>query len=442
MLGGVVRICGRTGAAAVLTSRAGPYAAVLPTICSKRKLGGPAPVCRAGEKANFAGADTFFTNSAKIIHATDTAPIPCYRLMAPDGSILNPDDDPNIPDETLKKWYRDMITLNVMDTILYDAQRQGRISFYMTSFGEEGTHIGTAAALGEDDVLYAQYRETGVLIHLGYPLSEFMNQCFGNDLGHGKGRQMPIHYGSKELNFHTISSPLGTQLPQASGAAYALKGTGRCVACYFGDGSASEGDAHPAFNFAATLECPVLFVCRNNGYAISTPVKEQYRGDGIASRAVGYGMDVIRVDGNDTLAVYVATKMARESAVEGNRPVLIEAMTYRQSHHSTSDDSSAYRSSEEMTDYATENAIERFHRYIVAKGIWSEEQETELRTSVRKDILKHFVAAEKEVMPSIVSLFDDVYAEIPPHLAEQKQEMLSHLAKYPEEYPTSGRAEN
>ena len=128
-----------------------------------------------------------------------------------------------------------------------------------------GTHIGTAAAIKEGDVVYAQYREQGVLMHLGYTLPEFMNQCFGNNLGHGKGRQMPVHYGSKELNFHTISSPLGTQLPQATGAAYGLKGSGRAVVCYFGDGSASEGDAHPAFNFAATLECPVLFICRNNG---------------------------------------------------------------------------------------------------------------------------------------------------------------------------------
>ena len=129
-----------------------------------------------------------------------------------------------------------------------------------------------------------------------------------------------------------------------AGAAYAIKDTGNAVICYFGDGSASEGDAHPAFNFAATLECPVLFFCRNNGYAISTPVHEQYRGDGIASRASGYGMDVIRVDGNDILGIYVATKKARELAVENNRPVLIEALTYRSSHHSTSDDSTASES--------------------------------------------------------------------------------------------------
>merc|ERR1711990_346647 len=153
-----------------------------------------------------------------------------------------------------------------------------------------------------------------------------MNQCYGNSADLGKGKQMPIHYGSNDLNFVTISSPLATQLPQAVGSAYAFKRAqnGLAVICYFGEGAASEGDAHPAFNFAATLECPVLFFCRNNGYAISTPAHEQYRGDGIGSRASGYGMDVIRVDGNDIFAVYNATKMARESAIAENRPVLIE----------------------------------------------------------------------------------------------------------------------
>lgn len=286
---------------------------------------------------------------------------------------------------------------------------------------------------------YAQYREAGVLIHLGHPLEDMMNQCFGNHLGHGKGRQMPVHYGSKELKFHTISSPLGTQLPQATGAAYTLRNTGNAAVCYFGDGSASEGDAHPAFNFAATLECPVVFICRNNGYAISTPVNEQYRGDGIASRAAGYGMNVIRVDGNDPLAVYVATKLAREDAVENNRPVLVEAMTYRQSHHSTSDDSSAYRSTDEMKAYAQTNAIARFKKCIVTKGIWSDADEDSLIDETRKVILTSFTKAEKGLLPSIESLFDDVYAEIPPLLQGQKEEMLQHLAKYSEEYPTGGR---
>lgn len=232
-----------------------------------------------------------------------------------------------------------------MDQILYDAQRQGRISFYMTSTGEEATHAGSAAALHPNDEVFGQYRETGVLMYRGFSLQQFMDQCYSNERDEGKGRQMPVHYGSKALHFQTISSPLGTQIPQASGAAYALKlsDTKNIVMCYFGEGAASEGDFHAGLNMAATLECPVVFFCRNNGYAISTPAHEQFRGDGIASRGHGYGMKAFRVDGNDILAVYNATKMARELAVKNNEPILIEAITYRVGHHSTSDDSSAYR---------------------------------------------------------------------------------------------------
>lgn len=157
--------------------------------------------------------------------------------------------------------YETMITLNVMDNILYESQRQGRISFYMTNYGEEGCQIGSAAALGKEDLIFAQYREAGVLMWRGYTLDDFLNQCYGNVADKGKGRQMPVHYGSRDLNFVTISSPLGTQLPQAVGAAYAYKRAGKkaCVVTYFGEGAASEGDAHAAFNFAATLACPVIF---------------------------------------------------------------------------------------------------------------------------------------------------------------------------------------
>lgn len=245
------------------------------------------------------------------------------------GLIINKQDDPKLDKSTITKMYKDMTMLNAMDKILYESQRQGRISFYMTNYGEEATHIGSAAALTLEDVVFGQYREAGVLMWRGFTLSQFMNQCYGNVKDAGKGRQMPVHYGSKELNFMTISSPLSTQMPQAVGSAYALKGKNRVVIVYFGDGAASEGDAHAAFNFAATLECPVIFFCRNNGYAISTPTSDQYRGDGIAARGPSYGIDSIRVDGNDVFAVYNATSKAKEHALKFNKPVLIEAMTYR-----------------------------------------------------------------------------------------------------------------
>ena len=172
-----------------------------------------------------------------------------------------------------------------------------------------------------------------------------MNQLFGTKHDYGKGRNMPIHYMSERLHWHPISSPLATQIPHAVGAAYGLKmeNSANVVVCFFGEGAASEGDFHAGLNIAATKRCPVVFVCRNNGYAISTPTLEQYAGDGIASRGVGYGIETIRVDGNDILAVYEVIKEARRVAVTEQKPVLVEAMSYRVSHHSTSDDSFAYR---------------------------------------------------------------------------------------------------
>ena len=238
---------------------------------------------------------------------------------------------PVLKKDVLEKVYKQMLTINIMDAILYDAQRQGRISFYMTSYGEEAANCGSAFALTNEDVVYAQYREQGVLLARGFTLEEFMNQCFSNAKDYGKGRQMPVHYGSKKLNFHTISSPLGTQIPQAAGAAYALKLAKKQAVCiaYFGDGAASEGDFHAALNMASTRDCPAIFFCRNNGFAISTSTKDQYRGDGIASRGLGYDIPTFRVDGNDFFSVYAVTKLAKEICLKEHRPVLIEAMTYR-----------------------------------------------------------------------------------------------------------------
>lgn len=246
--------------------------------------------------------------------------------------------------------YKSMVRLSIMDQVMFDAQRQGRISFYMANTGEEASHVGSAAALQPADTVFAQYREAGVLMYRGFTFQQFMNQCYSNRHDIGKGRQMPIHYGSPEHHFQTISSPLGTQALHAVGAAYALKMAkkDRVTICYFGDGSASEGDCHAALNMAATTESPVIFFCRNNGYAISTPTSEQYRGDGVASRGPGYGITSFRVDGNDLLAVFNTVKKARELCLTSgkNQPVLIEAISYRVSHHSTSDDSLAYRPKE------------------------------------------------------------------------------------------------
>nr|XP_023015787.1 2-oxoisovalerate dehydrogenase subunit alpha, mitochondrial [Leptinotarsa decemlineata] len=371
----------------------------------------------ASDAPLFPGAKTTWTEKLEFTEKQSYKPIPVYRVMDRQGKVLNENENPKLPDETLVKMYKDMTLLNVMDKILYESQRQGRISFYMTNYGEEATHIGSAAALSMNDLVYGQYREAGVLMWRGYSLQQFVDQCYGNKDDPGHGKQMPIHYGSRELNFVTISSPLSTQMPQAVGSAFALKGKNRVVICYFGDGAASEGDAHAAFNFAATLECPVLFFCRNNGYAISTPVQEQYRGDGIAARGPGYGIHTLRVDGNDVFAVYNATKLAKEYALKESKPVLIEAMTYRVSDHSTSDDSSAYRSPDEVKQWSENDyPTYKLRYYMESKGIWSEEKEKEWLEKARKDVMKAFKAGEEKHKPHWSIMFDEVYKFIPQHL--------------------------
>ena len=205
-----------------------------------------------------------------------------------------------------------------------------------------------------------------------------------------------------------------------------------------GEGAASEGDFHAALNIASTTESPVIFFCRNNGYAISTPSSEQYRGDGIVSRGAGYGMYSIRVDGNDILAVYFATLEAKRVALSENRPVLIEAMTYRIGHHSTSDDSSAYRSKTEVAAQTTNSPLSRFRLYLESIGLWSDQQETEFKTETRKKVLASFENAEKQLKPRVSEMFGDVYDQLPPLLNEQKMELENLMKQYPDMYPKGG----
>ncbi|KAG0639462.1 thiamine diphosphate-binding protein [Tuber brumale] len=386
----------------------------------------------------FPGAvNSKFTNELKFQRPQDLPAIPTYRLIDNHGQVVDISREPDISQELALKMYKDMVTTSIMDLLMYESQRQGRISFYMVSAGEEGIAVGSAAALAPDDVIFSQYREQGVMMYRGFTLDEFMNQLFANKFDYGKGRNMPIHYMSERLHMHPISSPLATQIPHSVGAAYALKldQSSRIVVCFFGEGAASEGDFHAALNIAATRSCPVVFICRNNGFAISTPTLEQYKGDGIASRGVGYGIDTIRVDGNDIMGVREVTMRARDIALKEQKPVLIEAMSYRVSHHSTSDDSFAYRAKVEVEDWKRrDNPITRMRKWLESKSWWSGEQDQELRTQVRKDILKAFARAEKEKKPALENLFLDIFKIPSRDLEEQMAELRRIIEEYPDEY--------
>lgn len=405
---------------------------------------------RAGaDSVNFPGAvNSKFTSTMRFQNPAENTAMSTYRILDADGNVVDNTRDPqNAPDKEILQWYRNMLTVSIMDIIMFDAQRQGRTSFYMVSAGEEGIAVGTASAMDPDDVCFLQYREQGVCIQRGMTLKELMSQLFANKDDVGRGRNMPVHYGSGKHKIFTVSSPLATQIPQASGAAYALKlqrmmdpnVKPRIVTCYFGEGAASEGDFHAALNIAATKSCPVVFVCRNNGFAISTASIEQYKGDGIASRGLGYGIDTIRVDGNDIFAVREAMIEARKMALEGNcKPILIEAMSYRVSHHSTSDDSFAYRAKREVEEWKRrDNPITRLRKWMEKKGIWNEDMEKEARASIRKQILQEFSAAEKVKKPALRYMFEDVFEEMTPDLKAQMKELKRLIQTYPKEYDVS-----
>ncbi|XP_047531280.1 2-oxoisovalerate dehydrogenase subunit alpha, mitochondrial [Vanessa atalanta] len=398
----------------------------------------PEIIQNGGNNADFPGAKAPYVTEMKFVDENSYDPIPIYRVLDNDGQVIDSREEPAIDKETLLNMYKTMVQLNQMDKIMYESQRQGRISFFMTNYGEEGIHVGSAAALSPKDLIFAQYREVGVLLYRGMTVTELINQCYGNHEDPGKGRHMPIHYGSKQRNIVTISSPLATQMPQAVGAAYAYKrlpNNDRCVICYFGEGAASEGDAHAAFNFAATLECPVIMFCRNNGYAISTPTNEQYRGDGIAGRGPAMGLHTVRVDGTDALAVYSAVQRARAIALY-NKPVLIEAMSYRVGHHSTSDDSTAYRPLEEIQKWTqAENPIQKLRLYLENKGLWDAEAEKTYVKEARDMVVRTMQDAEKKKKPHWKEMLEDVYYDMPPHLQKQMQQMEKHLEKYQEHYP-------
>ena len=373
----------------------------------------------------------------------ESVTIPMLQILKEDGSFHKDADMPEYDKELIVKIHDTMQFIRILDERMIAAQRQGRISFYLASRGEEAASVASAAALDFGDMIMGQYREQGALAYRGFTVEQFMNQLFSNEKDLGKGRQMPVHYGCSDLNFMTISSPLGTQIPQATGYAFGQKmdNSGKCTICYFGEGAASEGDFHAALNMASVYKVPVIFFCRNNGYAISTPAEgEQYGGDGIAPRGIGYGMKTIRIDGNDAFAVLKATQEARRLAVEENEPVLIEAMSYRMSGHSTSDDPTGYRTREEEAEWQAKDPLDRLQKWMMNEG-WLDKDHVEAHhAEVKAKVLAALKESEKVPVPHIDELINDVYDQPTDMLKEQLDELKDHIRKYPDAYSkTSGR---
>ena len=354
-----------------------------------------------------------------------------FQTIMPGGESLLPEDHEEcsmLP--LLHTVYKTMMRLKAFDMTFKQAQRQGRIPFFVESRGEEAAVVASAAALDDDDHIFSQYREHGALLWRGASMEAMAHQCCGTRKDSGKGRQMPMHFGDKEKNFHTISSPLATQLLHATGFGYVQKIMNKqhVVACYFGEGAASEGDFHAALNFASTLKCPVLFICRNNGWSITTPTSQQYAGDGIISRASGYGITSCRVDGADARAVYIATRMARAHILKTSSPVLVECMTHRLGDHSTSDDSRNYVPREILEEgLQTGDPIPRLLSFLSRRGSIDMNTSDEIWAHAIQEARMAIAIAEKEPIEPVMTMFDDVYDTLPYNLQQQKQECAKYL---------------
>lgn len=358
-------------------------------------------------------------------HANKTMPsIETISYLDVEGN-LSPQCACHIPDDVLIHGYQTMILTRMVDDRMITLQRQGTISFAMSSLGEEACAVASAAALNKEDWMYPQYREAGIIFWRGFTIQKYVHHMFNNDQDIILGRQMPNHFGSRELNVVTVSSPIGTKIPHAAGCAYAMKiqKEQSVVICYFGEGATSEGDFHAGVNFAAVRKAPAIFFCRNNGYAISTPCSRQFASDGVAPKGIGYGMITYRVDGNDFFAVYETVQKARSQCLQGNGPILIEAMTYRRGAHSTSDDPSLYRPESEVQAWEKKDPILRLRKFLEGKNLWDEEKEKALAAKINEEINQAIAAAKGQPKPPLISMIENVYFEVPRSLKEQYDEL-------------------
>ena len=328
--------------------------------------------------------------------------------------------------EDLIRIYTEMLRLRILDQRMLTLQRQGRIGFYGTATGEEAAVIGSAFALRKDDWIFPALRQGGAALLRGYPLVEYISQCMGNAADKTKGRQMPSHYCYRPANFVSWSSCIGTQIPHAVGAAWAMKirGDQNVAIAYMGDGATSQGDFHVAMNFAGVFKVPVVFFCQNNQWSISVNIKQQTASESIAMKAIAYGFEGITVDGNDVLAVYSATKDAVDKARAGNGPGFVEAVTYRMGAHSSSDDPRLYRQDEEVEEWKRKDPINRLLKYLEQHGYWSSTEQEALEERLTQEILDAVAEAEKVGPPPVETLFEDVYSEMLPNLKEQMAEKL------------------
>ncbi|HET9956318.1 MAG TPA: thiamine pyrophosphate-dependent dehydrogenase E1 component subunit alpha [Polyangiaceae bacterium] len=344
-----------------------------------------------------------------------------------DDLTLDPAYDPGLSTEQVLDMYRHMVTTRLLDERLVALQRQGRVGFHVGSLGEEAAIIGSAYAMRKTDFLFPCYRELGAALMRGLELQVFVHNMFGTAKDVVRGRQMPDHYTCRRVGFGSISSPVGTQITQAVGFAWAAKIKKQDVATlvYFGDGATSSSDFHSGMNFAGVFKIPTVFLCRNNGWAISVPTARQSATRTLAEKAAAYGVAGVQVDGNDLFAVVSAVRRAVERGVRGEGPTLIEAITYRMGGHSTNDDPNRYRGSEALEPWTSRDPIGRVRAYLEKRDAWDGAAEERLIQDIDQRFREAVAVAERTPPPPLESMFDDVYERPPWHLVEQRNEVLS-----------------
>src|SRR5881628_1591426 len=324
--------------------------------------------------------------------------------------------DPGLPAAELKRLYRAMLLARRLDERMVRLQRQGRIGTFAPTKGQEASQLGSVFTLRRIDWMVPSFRETAAMIWRGWPIEKLLLFFAGQ-----------LEGGQPALDQHDlpITIPVATQLPHAVGLAYAAqyRGDDVVVMAYFGDGATSEGDFHEALNFAGVWHVPVVFVCQNNQWAISVPLKKQTNSKTIAQKALGYGLPGIQVDGNDVLAVYAASREAVARARAGEGPTLIECVTYRLGVHTTADDPTKYRTAEEVAEWERKDPLTRFAAYLKKKRLLEDGLEERVDAEIAEAVRRF----EATPPPDPLLVFDHVYAEMPPHLRAQREELARWL---------------